>query len=159
MTKDAHDKIADGLNEALDVAKGTRKPLRLLTPEEMERRKERLKSLQKERHRRWLEKRPSPAPRIRAPSSLIEAFAHMLGFTNQSIAKAGPVLGFSDTQIYNRNRDGVELKRIEKLGMTAAMLDLPEFSEAMLDVPEANMEAAKAAAAVIRRALAAEPMA
>lgn len=87
------------------------------------------------------------------PTTIIEAFARVLGYSRRGLAKAAERMGVPPDYLRTRNRGAVSVSRVDRLAMTAAMLDLPEFSEEMLDVPEANMEAAKAAAAVIRRAL------
>lgn len=92
--------------------------------------------------------------RLTKPRTLLDKWARMAGFHRRALSSAAELLSGDRHYIWRRHVGRASITRVDKLAMTAALFDLPEFSEAMYDLPPAHLETARAAASVLRKALA-----
>lgn len=85
--------------------------------------------------------------------SLFAAWARGMGYNGKQLTEAGRTLGYEGRQVEIRNRGIVELRKIERLGLTAAFFDLPEFEAAFGDATGLDLAKAYAGARMIKECL------
>lgn len=76
-----------------------------------------------------------------------------MGFNKKQITEAGEGLGMTSNQAKHRHRELVKIPRVEKLGLTAAFFDLPEWSPEFADASAVDLAKAYAGARMIKECL------
>lgn len=85
---------------------------------------------------------------------LFAAWVRGMGFNEKQITEAGKLLGYGIYQAGRRYRGEVApMSKIERLGLTAAFLGLPEFTEALADADGKQLAKAYAGARMIKECL------